>query len=104
MLIPCQPIINQSVPFEEKVQDHNAILDAFLNTHVLRNHSPRTQHFDESYLRGWFAGYKVQDDQLPDGGRLFVWEAMHPTMGAEIIKSYSTGLAETDLKGRTCAS
>ncbi|HEX4064756.1 MAG TPA: hypothetical protein VHZ09_01940 [Acidobacteriaceae bacterium] len=106
MLITRQPIVivNQPVPFEEKARDHNAILDAFLNTHVLRNHSRRTQHFDQWYLRGWFAGYKVQDDQHPDGRPLFVWEAMHPTTGAEIIKLYSAGLAEMDIKGRTCVS
>ncbi|MGA8669539.1 MAG: site-specific integrase [Terracidiphilus sp.] len=106
MLIPFQPtiVVNHHVPFEEMVRDHNAILKAYFSTHKLRHHSKRTLKFAQWYLSGWFNGYKVRDDEHPDGRQLFIWEAMHPTIGTEILQSYADGLGETDLLARTCAA
>ncbi|HKF47578.1 MAG TPA: tyrosine-type recombinase/integrase [Terracidiphilus sp.] len=106
MLITRPPVVimNQPVPFAEKMQDHTAILDAFLDTHVVGIHSHRTWLFDKRYFRGFFDGYKFRADQEATGQPLFIWDAMHPIIGPTIINSYCTGLAETDLKRRTCIS
>lgn len=104
MLITRPPtiIVNQPVSFADKMRDHTAILDAFLNKHVVGNHSHRTWLSDKRFFRGFFAGYRFRADREADGQPLFIWDAMHPTIGPEIIKSYTTGMAEADLIRGTC--
>jgi hypothetical protein len=92
---------NPAVPYEEKVRDHNLILNGFLDTHTSRNHSARTLEFDQRYLKGFFAGCKVRDDSHPAGRPLFIWEVMNPAYGRQIISDYVSGLGETDLRPRT---
>lgn len=92
------------VPFEEQLRDHDSILDAFLTTHTFQNHSKRTLEFDRRYLKGWFSGCTVQDEDHPEGRQLLVWEAMHPEIGRQIIASYASGLAMTDLRHQTCVT
>ena len=94
--------INDRIPFEEKVRDHDSILHAFLTSHTFQNHSQKTIEFDQRYLKGWFTGFSAKDDHHPEGRQLFIWEAMHPSAGRQIISNYADGLAQTDLRHKTC--
>ena len=91
-----------AIPFSQMLDDHNAILQGYLDTHVTRNHSDKTIQGDRRFLRGWFEGFMVVDDNHPDGERqLFLWEAMEPVLGRQRIIEFSKGLIETGLKTRT---
>ncbi len=94
-----------AIPFSQMLDDHNAILQGYLDTHVTRNHSDKTIEGDRRFLRGWFEGFMVVDDNHPDGERqLFLWEAMEPVLGRQRIIEFSKGLIETGLKTRTVNS
>ena len=96
------PNINSPIPFDERVRDHDSIIDAYITSHSLKNHSELTIEADRSFLKGWFNGFKVKDDHHPEGRQLFIWEAMHPHAGRQIISNYANGLAQADLRRRTC--
>ena len=90
------------VPFSEMVEDHRAILQGYLDTHVMRNHSDRTIESERRFLTGWFEGFMVLDRGHPDGERqLFIWEAMEPARGRQRIVGFGKGLVEGGLKPRT---
>jgi site-specific recombinase XerD len=91
-----------AIPFSQMLDDHNAILQGYLDTHITRNHSDKTIEGDRRFLRGWFEGFMVADDNHPDGERqLFLWETMEPVLGRKRIIKFSKGLIETGLKART---
>ena len=91
-----------AVPFAEKLADHQAILQGFLDTHVTRNHSENTLEFDQRFLTGWFQGFMLPDATCPGGERqLLLWEAMQPVVGRQHIIGFSKGLVETGLKPST---
>ncbi len=103
MLAPSLAItpVRSSVPFDEMVRDHNSILAGYYDDQAtFRNRSRRTVEFDQWYLNGWFNSCKIRDDAHPDGRQLFIWEAMDPDFGREIISDYTRGLGETDLRRR----
>lgn len=78
------------IPFAEKLADHQAILQGFLDTHITRNHSERTIQHESNFLKGWFEDQIVEDSSHPQGQRqLFIWEAMSPVTGRERIQAYS---------------
>ncbi len=94
--------ITTPIPFSEMLEDHLAILEGFLDTHITRNHSDRTLEWERAFLTGWFEGVMVPDESHPDGERqLLVWEAMQPVVGRERIKEFSKGLVLTGLSPRT---
>lgn len=88
--------------FDEKLADHNAIIDGYLDTLLARNLSPGTIDRLSKYLPGWFAGIMVPDENHPDGERqLLVWEAMAPGSGYKYIIAFSKGLICYGLNPRT---
>jgi integrase len=90
------------ISFSEMLDDHRAILDGFLDTHITRNHSSRTIEKEQKFLTGWFEGIIVPDENHPHIERqLFVWEAMKPVIGRERVKEFSKGLVLTGLSPRT---
>src|SRR5437899_12927000 len=81
-----------AIPFSQMLDDHNAILQGYLDTHVTRNHSDKTIEGDRRFLRGWFEGSIVVDDDHPDGERqLVLGEAMQPVLGRQVIIDSSKG-------------
>ncbi|AUB42508.1 Site-specific recombinase XerD [Nostoc flagelliforme CCNUN1] len=95
-------ITSACIPLSEKLADHHAILQGYLDTHVTRNHSKRTIDSEQQFLKGWFEGFMVQDDQHPDGERsLMIWEAMTPVLGRQRIIEFSKGLITSEFKPRT---
>jgi integrase len=91
-----------SFSYVEKLNDHNSIIQGFLDTHVKQNHDEKTRREDERYIRKWFEGINIPDKDHPDGERqLFIWEAMEPVVGRQRINAYSLGLVALDLKHGT---
>jgi site-specific recombinase XerD len=98
---------NRTTPisFSEMLEDHCAILEGYLDTHVTRNHSSTTLKGEQTFLTSWFEGILVADENHPSKERqLLVWEAMRPVIGRERIKEFSKGLVLTGLSPRTVNS
>ncbi len=95
-------IVNTAIPFSEKLDDHRAILEGYLDTHITRNHSSRTIEKEQKFLTGWFEGIIVPDENHPYRERqLLVWEAMKPVIGRERVKEFSKGLVIAELSPLT---
>ncbi len=79
----------------EQLRDHRAIIAAYLDTHITRNHTAETSERDAALLNAWF-------DRCGHAGRpLFVWDAMAPVRGRERIVAYAKHLAGTGAAGAT---
>lgn len=85
--------ISREIPFFEKIADHRAILQGYIDTHIARNHSSTTIENEDRFLKGWFEGLMISDKDHPDGERqLLIWEAMAPFTGRERIQKFTKGL------------
>ena len=85
-------LVSHSISIDEKLLDHQAILDGYLDTRIARNHSPKSIEVERRFLEGWFKNYPIEDDQHPSGYRqMFIWEAMQPVVGRERILAFSKG-------------
>ena len=74
---------------------HQQLLDGYLQSHKIRNHSINTIHETKRLLTGWFAMHG-------SGNRpLFTWEAMAPIYGRRRIAVYCKGLIESEVAGST---
>jgi integrase len=92
----------RSIPFDEKLTDHNAIIDKYGNTFLTRNLCERTMKFQLRYIKGWFEGIRIKDQTHPEGERqLLLWEAMEPICGHERIANFSNGLYLLGLSSST---
>jgi site-specific recombinase XerD len=90
------------VPFSQMLDDHHAILQGYLDTHITRNHSDRTIESERCFLSGWFESFLMQDENHPNGERhLLLWEAMEPVVGRQRIVAFSKGLVAIGLSPRT---
>ncbi len=95
-------IVSAPITFAEKLADHEAILQGYLDTHVTRNHSELTIESERRFLKGWFENLIIKDDLYPLGERqLLIWEAMSPITGRQRIVEFGKGLVSADLKVRT---
>jgi len=98
-LVSRMDTLTAPISFSEMLDDHHAILEGYLDTHVTRNHSDRTIESERAFLTGWFEGILVPD---PDGERqLLVWEAMEPVKGRDRIKEFSKSLIIAELSQRS---
>ena len=98
-LVSRMDTVTAPISFSEMLDDHHAILEGYLDTHITRNHSDRTIEWERAFLTGWFEGIMVSD---PDGERqLLVWEAMEPVKGRDRIKEFSKGLIIAGLSPRS---
>jgi site-specific recombinase XerD len=95
-------VVSAPLTFAEKLADHEAILQGYLDTHITRNHSTQTIESERRFLKGWFENLIVKDDSHPSGERqLLIWEAMTPVTGRQRIVGFSKGLVSAELKVRT---
>src|ERR1044072_5072033 len=84
---------NPAISFEEKLADHNAVLQGYIDTFYTRNCSHTTIKTVGRFLRGWFKEFIITDPTHPEGERqLLVWEAMAPTLGRQHITAFTKGL------------
>ena len=77
---------------------HRQLLEGYLQSHVTRNHSPRTIQEVRRVLDGWFEEHGAA--QRP----LYVWEAMEPMQGRQRIIAYGKALLEAELENSTIRS
>ncbi len=85
--------VPEPIPFAEMLSDHQALLQSYLDTHITRNHSSSTIEHERLFLKGWFEGFLVPDENHLDHQRqLLMWEAMAPVSGRERIRAFSKGL------------
>jgi site-specific recombinase XerD len=92
------------ISFDEKLSDHTAILNGYIDTLYTRNFSPTTIKTVSGFLTGWFEGMIIPDSYHSDGERqLLIWEAMEPTRGRKFIVAFTKGLIFSGLKSRTVA-
>lgn len=84
---------SESIQFAEALADHDRILAGYFDTFVTRNLSETTTHNVSSFIKKWFRNFLVPDSTHPDGERqLFIWEAMEPARGRQMIIEYTKGL------------
>src|SRR5262245_3177575 len=101
-LVEKPSFVRRPISLSEKLADHQDIIQGYLNTHLLRNHSEYTIVGEEYFLRRWFEGFLVEDLEAPGTRRqLFVWEAMRPIEGRLRIIEYGKALHELCLKAGT---
>jgi integrase len=80
-----------------KIQDHNLLLEGYLRSHKIRNHSARTCNREHAFLKAWFLSHSTSNDKTEEIIPLFTWEAMKPIEGRQIISDYAYALVDTGL-------
>lgn len=74
---------------------HRELIENYLQSHRIRNHTSGTIEKESRFLNGWFETHGF-------GHRpLFTWEAMRPVEGREIIRDYNAELLKGDLHPKT---
>ena len=74
---------------------HTDLIEGYLKSHQIRNHSPKTISKNKKFLNGWFRYHG--DENRP----LYVWEAMEPIAGRQRIVNYGQLLLDSDVANQT---
>lgn len=59
-----------------KEEHHLFLMNSYLNSHIIRNHSPKTIAGEESFLKKWF---KINGDNF------YTWDAMNLKNGRQVV-------------------
>jgi site-specific recombinase XerD len=79
----------------EAMSHHSYLLEGYLQSHKIRNHSPKTISESKRVLTAWFDMYG--SDSRP----LYVWEAMECMHGRNRIVNYGKLLLESEVATQT---
>lgn len=79
----------------EAITHHKQLLEAYLQSHRIRNHSSRTTDETTRFLRAWFASHGSEQREL------YTWEAMEPVQGRNRIAAYAVALKDAELTMHT---
>jgi integrase len=79
----------------EALKHHKQLLEAYLQSHLVRNHSPRTIEETTRFLSAWFLSHGNESRPL------YTWEAMVPVEGRKRIADYARALKDTELTSHT---
>lgn len=90
---PAQTTIN--VPSTQMEKDHLFLLEGYLTSHTIRNHSARTVERERAFLNKWFRLYSFPNRSF------YTWEAMIPRDGRERIIQYANSLLKTEVTNNT---
>ncbi len=74
----------------EALRHHQELLDRYLCSHKIRNHSDKTQKREEAFLNGWFEQFGF-----------LTWEAMAPIIGRQNMIDYANTLIDAELAAIT---
>ena len=74
---------------------HQQLLDGYLQSHKIRNHSVNTIDETKRLLRAWFEMHGT------DFRPLLTWEAMEPIQGRKRIATYGKALIESEISSHT---
>lgn len=83
---------------EQASDDHKFLLNGYLQSHIIRNHSPKTVEKEKSFLKNWFQLYSTEFYPL------YTWDAMKPMEGRERIKAYADKLKNNCVTNQTIRS
>jgi len=84
---------DQSILLAEK--HHLEIIEAYVQSHRVRNHSEETIKNDVRLLTSWFKNQSAT--QTP----VFVWDAMEPDVGRQMMQQYIKLLVDSELTSKT---
>ena len=76
-------------------QHHEELIDGYMRSHRIRNHSDITISKESNFLRKWFVEYGYDDRPL------YAWEAMSPDVGRIIVQGYIKNLLLAELHPAT---
>jgi len=76
-------------------QHHLTLLEDYLRSHQIRNHSPKMIAALRRRLIGWFNSHGTEHRPL------YTWEAMEPMVGRKRILLYSKALLESEISNHT---
>ena len=79
----------------EAYDHHKGLVAAYLQSHRIRNHSPRTLEREKKFLESWFSEHGTIAEPL------FTWEGMEPVIGRKRIVEYGNALLESGLRSDT---
>lgn len=79
----------------EALGHHQQLLKGYLQSHRVRNHSPRTIAETERVLTAWFSLHGSESRPL------YTWEAMEPMYGRRRVVDYGIALIDTDISSHT---
>ena len=82
----------------EALDHHFGLIESYLQSHRLRNHSERTIQKEKNFLKGWF------EEQGTLTRPLYTWEAMAPRLGRERVIHYGQALIDGQLSADTVRS
>lgn len=85
-LAPCNP---------EAHGFHQQLLEGYMQSHVIRNHSINTIHETKRLLKAWFQLHGTESRPL------FTWEAMEPIKGRKRVATYCQALIESEVSSHT---
>ncbi len=74
---------------------HQYLIDEYLRSHRIRNHSAKTIKKNEVFLISWF---KDHGNYLRP---LFVWEAMEPVVGRQRVVNYGQNMIDLEIANQT---
>ena len=74
---------------------HTQLLEAYLQSHRVRNHSLKTIEEQTRFLKAWFLSHGSESRPL------YTWEAMAPVHGRSRIAAYAIALKDTELTAHT---
>ena len=74
---------------------HAELIESYIRSHRIRNHSDLTIKKESSFLKRWFV------EQGYDDRPLYAWEAMSPDLGRIIAQGYIKSLLLTELSPKT---
>jgi hypothetical protein len=86
-----------SVPYEERLRDHDAVLSAYFRTFEKRRYVEETLQRVEEFLTSVFQGILIQDESEGNGRKhLLIWDLLHPIDGPQAIDLFATSLNRYD--------
>jgi len=89
--------VTRQKPFDytAAARHHNELVEAYLQSHRIRNHAPNTIKKESRFLNKWFNGVQIGDRSI------FTWEVMKPQNGRKIILDYGAELLASGLHTKT---
>jgi len=85
----------KKVSDEEKEKHHKFLIDSYIQSHHIRNHSTQTIKREKQFLIKWFQSSPY---------RLYTWDIMNLTSGRNFINSYTKNLIKTEITINTIRS
>lgn len=79
----------------EALTHHNQLLESYMQSHRVRNHSANTIGETERFLKAWFISHGNESRPL------YTWEAMESVVGRARIATYAVALKDIELTANT---